>query len=131
MTAARLTRIMLVDDEPDIRTVAKLALEMLGSYTVKDCASGDTALSEIKSFAPQIILLDVMMPNMDGPTTLRALRALPEAKDVPAIFMTAKVQPQEVEQYLSMGAVAVISKPFDPMTLSAQVENAWKQTGGA
>lgn len=116
-----LQRILYVEDEPDIQAVARLALEMVGGFTVKICSSGDEALREAAAFAPDMILLDVMMPGMDGPSTLAALRTLDNLTATPVAFMTAKVQPHEVEQLKALGAVGVIAKPFDPMTLSDQV----------
>lgn len=120
-----LERVLYVEDEPDIQAVAKLALEMVGGFTVKICSSGEEALSEAVGFSPDMILLDVMMPGMDGPTTLENLRQLPSLIDVPVAFMTAKVQPQEVAHYKSLGALDVIPKPFDPMTLAEQVRAVW------
>ena len=121
-----LQRILYVEDEPDIQAVAKLALEMVGGFAVKVCSSGEEALREAEAFAPDMILLDVMMPGMDGPSTLKALRALPSLADVPVAFMTAKVQPAEVAHYRTLGARDVIAKPFDPMTLASQVRAIWE-----
>jgi CheY-like chemotaxis protein len=117
---------MYVEDEPDIRAVARLALELVGGFTVKVCSSGEEALHEAEAFAPEIILLDVMMPGMDGPTTLKSLRALPTLATVPVAFMTAKVQPTEIAHYKALGARDVIPKPFDPMTLASQVRAIWE-----
>lgn len=128
--SVELKRILYVEDEPDIQVVAKLALEMLGGYTLKICSSGADALKQVPDFKPQLILLDVMMPVMDGPSTLRSLRALPEFATTPVIFMTAKVQPGEIAGYKEIGAVDVIPKPFDPMTLSTQVQNIWERCNG-
>lgn len=122
-----LNRILMVEDEPDIQTVARLALETVGGFTVETCDSGEQALTTAPAFAPDLILLDVMMPGMDGPTTLKALRRVPELAEVPIVFMTAKVQPQEVESFMGLGAEAVIAKPFDPMTLADQVRDIWNQ----
>ena len=121
-----LQRILYVEDEPDIQTVAKLALEMVGGFTVKVCSSGEEAVREAEAFAPDMILLDVMMPGMDGPSTLKALRALPSLAELPVAFMTAKVQPTEVAHYKTLGARDVIAKPFDPMTLASQVRAIWE-----
>ena len=121
-----LQRILYVEDEADIQAVAKLALEMVGGFTVKVCSSGEEALREAAAFAPDMILLDVMMPGMDGPTTLKGLREQPSLAAVPIAFMTAKVQPQEISHYKSLGARDVIPKPFDPMTLADQVRAIWK-----
>ena len=127
---AELQRILYVEDEPDIQAVAKLALEALGGFTVKICSSGQEALDSIAAFSPELVLLDVMMPGMDGPTTLKALRAIPEMAHIPVMFMTAKVQPQEVQEYKNMGALDVIPKPFDPMTLAETVKRIWAVAHG-
>jgi len=121
----KLQRILYVEDEPDIQVVAKLALEMVGGFQVMICSDGQQALDTVDSFAPDLILLDVMMPGMDGPTTLQNLRANPATASIPVIFLTAKVQPNEVAQYQALGALNVIAKPFDPMTLAAQVQKIW------
>ena len=121
-----LQRILYVEDEPDIQAVAKLALEMVGGFEVKICSSGEEALEEAEAFAPQLLLLDVMMPGMDGPGTLAALRAISSLAEIPAVFMTAKVQPSEVAHYKSLGALDVIAKPFDPMGLAAEVRRIWE-----
>lgn len=120
-----LQRILYVEDEPDIQAVAKLALEMVGGFTVKICSSGEEALRDAEAFAPDMILLDVMMPGMDGPSTLKALRMLPTLAQVPVAFMTAKVQPSEVQQYRALGARGVIAKPFEPIALANQVREIW------
>lgn len=128
--ADKLMRILYVEDEPDIQTVARLALETLGGFTVEICSSGSEALSKAPGFQPQLILLDVMMPVMDGPATLKMLREMPQFAGTPVIFMTAKVQPSEVAGYKAIGAVDVIPKPFDPMTLSSQVQVIWQRCHG-
>ena len=128
--ADKLTRILYVEDEPDIQMVARLALEALGGFTVEICSSGDEALQRAPGFQPQLILLDVMMPGMNGPSTLGKLRELPQFAATPVVFMTAKVQPDEVAGYKEIGAVDVIPKPFDPMTLSNQVRAIWERCHG-
>ncbi|WP_404360312.1 response regulator [Methylotuvimicrobium sp. KM1] len=120
-------RILYVEDEPDIQTVAKLALEMVGGFTVKTCSSGEEALAEAADFMPDLILLDVMMPGMDGPTTFNRLREQPIIAEIPIIFMTAKIQPSEIADYRSLGAIDVIAKPFDPMTLADQIRIIWEK----
>lgn len=125
-----LKRILYVEDEPDIQTVARLALEVVGDFTLEVCGTGSEALERIAAFNPQLILLDVMMPGMDGPTTLGKLRELPQFVATPVIFMTAKVQPSEVAGYKQIGAVDVIPKPFDPMTLASQVQEIWERCHG-
>ncbi|MEO5572881.1 MAG: response regulator [Gammaproteobacteria bacterium] len=125
MSARELKRILMVDDEADIRTVACLSLEALGGFTVQLCDSGSEAAKTAMAFNPDLILLDVMMPGMDGPSTLKTLRAQTETAAIPVIFMTAKVQAQEVDHYKKLGALDVIAKPFDPMTLAANVSQIW------
>ncbi len=120
-----LERILCVEDEPDIQAVARVALELLGGFQVHLCANGQEALATVPAFVPDLILLDVMMPGMDGPTTLARLRADPASAGIPVIFLTAKVQPEEVRHYQGLGALDVIAKPFDPMTLAAQVRRIW------
>ncbi|MDH5654747.1 MAG: response regulator [Spirochaetia bacterium] len=122
-----LNKILYVEDEIDIQSIAKIALESVGGFSLKVCSSGKEALESISSFAPDMVLLDVMMPEMDGPATLEAIRKLPEYTSIPIIFMTAKVQPSEVEELKSLGAMDVISKPFDPMTLSEQIKQIWEK----
>lgn len=124
---ASLEKILYVEDETDIQEVAKLALEAVGGFEVKLCSSGTDALREAPLFLPDLILLDVMMPGMDGQTTFNELRKIPQLAGKPIIFMTAKVQAQEVERYKEMGALDVITKPFDPMTLSAQIKAIWEK----
>jgi CheY-like chemotaxis protein len=130
MTTSLLSRILLVEDDPDIQAVGRLALELVGGFTVVICSSGQEALQQAPAFAPDLILLDVMMPGMDGPTTLQALRATATTAATPVIFMTAKVQPQERAQYVSLGAVGVIAKPFDPMSLSTTIQGIWSSHHG-
>jgi two-component system OmpR family response regulator len=120
-----LHRILYVEDEPDIRVVAQMALEAVGGFAVIACASGREALSAAPQARADLLLLDVMMPVMDGPSTLKALRELPATAHTPVIFMTAKVQASEVAQYKGLGALEVIPKPFDPMELSAQIQRIW------
>jgi CheY-like chemotaxis protein len=124
-----LTRILYVEDEPDIRMVAQMALQAVGGFTVIACASGQEALDAAPGAAADLLLLDVMMPGMDGPSTLKALRALPATANTPVIFMTAKVQAAEVAVYKGLGALEVIPKPFDPMELSAQIQRIWTERG--
>jgi len=115
-------QVLYVEDEPDIRAVVELALEFEG-FGLVACASGRAALDQAPGLKPDLILLDVMMPDMDGPATLRRLRELPHLADTPVIFMTAKVQANEVAQYKAMGALGVINKPFNPMALADEIRN--------
>jgi len=125
-----LRSLLMVEDEADIREVAKLALEMVGGLQVDACGSGEEAMQRAGQVAPDLILLDVMMPGMDGPTTLKGLRTLPGLARTPIIFMTAKVMQSEVDDYLALGAVDVIPKPFDPMTLADQLKSIWDRLHG-
>lgn len=127
MSARALKRILFVEDDDEIRTIARMVLEKLGGFEVIACASGAEALAAAPGAAADLLLLDVMMPNMNGPSTLKALREIPATARTPAIFMTARVQPAEIAQYLSLGAVDVIQKPFDPMELSANIEEIWSR----
>lgn len=123
-----LEKIMHIEDDLSIQEVTRVALEIVGGITMISCASGAEGLERAEQFAPQLILLDVMMPGMDGPETLAHLRRLPATKDTPVVFMTAKVQDHEIKQYYQLGAVGVIIKPFDPMTLSDQIKAIWAQS---
>jgi CheY-like chemotaxis protein len=120
-----LNRILYVEDEPDIRFVAEMALQAVGGFSVISCASGEEALRAAPQARADLLLLDVMMPGMDGPGTLKALRALAATAHTPVIFMTAKVQAAEVATYKALGALEVIAKPFDPMTLAARIQRIW------
>jgi two-component system, OmpR family, response regulator len=128
MAVSTLKRLLFVEDEPDIQIVARLALEAVGGFQVSICSSGQEALANAPDFGPDLILLDVMMPGMDGLSTLKALRELPMTATTPVIFMTAKVQPYEVAEYKRLGALDVIAKPFDPMRLSATINAIWTRS---
>ena len=123
-----LKRILYAEDEPDIQQLVSLALEIVGGFTLKSCNSGLEVISAVEEFAPQLLLLDVMMPDMDGPKALLKIRKIENYQTTPAIFMTAKVQPHEIQAYLDMGAVDVIAKPFDPMLLATQIGAIWIRT---
>lgn len=122
-----LRSILLVEDDVDILDIAETVLTSHGGYTVEACASGEVAIQKAPVFRPDLILLDVMMPKKDGPTTLKELRTIPALAGTPVIFLTAKVQSKEVTQYLQMGAIGVIPKPFIPMTLCETVLAIWNQ----
>lgn len=115
------SRILYVDDEDDIREVAVMALELDPGFLVRDCGSGRAALAVAAQWKPDLILLDVMMPDMDGPATLAALRAQPETADTPVAFITARAGRDDAERLAALGACGIVAKPFDPMTLAAQV----------
>lgn len=115
-------RILHVDDEDDIREVASFALELDPDITLTSAASGDAALAALDGgLCPDVILLDVMMPHMDGPGTLARIRERPAHHATPVIFMTARAQSREMDHYRALGALDVVTKPFDPMTLAEDV----------
>ena len=123
-------KVLLVDDEPDIRRIAQLSLQRVGRWEVVLASRGAEALELAAREQPDVILLDVMMPVDDGPTTLARLREQPSTAAIPVIFMTAKVLQHEVQRLLELGAAGVIPKPFDPMTLPADVRRVLAAAGG-
>jgi CheY-like chemotaxis protein len=122
-----LNKIMIVEDEEDIRTIVKLALENIGHFQILLCSSGQEAVQNVENFNPDLILLDVMMPMMDGVATLKELRTKTSSSHIPVIFMTARVQPGEITQYLDLGAIDVISTPFNPITLAERLVVIWEK----
>jgi CheY-like chemotaxis protein len=114
-------RVLLVDDEEDIRKIGNVSLAAIGKFETLLAANAEEGIEVARAEQPDVILMDMMMPGMDGLSALAALRAAPNTAQIPVIFITAKVQPSEVEHYLEMGAIGVIRKPFDPMSLSSQV----------
>jgi two-component system cell cycle response regulator len=123
-----LCSILYVDDEPDIRIIVQTALSLAEGLTVHTAASGAQALEMARDLMPDLLMLDVMMPGLDGPGTLRRLRADRALAGIPVIFMTAKAMAEDVDRLRALGAMAVIAKPFDPMQLSRQVLSVWQQT---
>lgn len=117
-------KLLHVDDDADILEIAKMAFEIAGDIDGFQCISGYDALREVNEFIPDVFLLDVMMPGMTGPQTLEKLREMPGLKNVPVIFMTARVSTTDKKELFDLGAIDVISKPFDPLTLSAQIKSA-------
>lgn len=128
--AESLKKILYVEDEPDIAYIARLALETIGGFEVVVCENGNKALLEAPVYLPDLIMLDVMMPEMDGPATLKELRKNPILAQTPVVFMTAKVQPAEISMYKELGAIDVIPKPFDPMTLAERIKVIWSRRSG-
>ncbi|MBR9872020.1 MAG: response regulator [Gammaproteobacteria bacterium] len=122
-----LNKVLYVEDDADIRAIAELALQDVGGFSAKLCSSGAEAVEVAPDFQPDLILLDVMMPEMDGPETLKALRKLEATQTTPVIFMTARIQRTEIEEYLSLGALGVIPKPFDPMTLADEIRRIYQE----
>ena len=122
-----LKRISYVEDEPDIRAVAELALTAIGGVDIDICKDGNEALARVPDYAPDLVLLDVMMPGKDGVSVFKHMKQDARTQSIPVIFMTAKVQRQEIREYLDLGAIGVITKPFDPMTLPDDISKLWEQ----
>lgn len=120
-----LKRIMHVDDDESIRMITSVTLESVGNLEVASCESGFEAQEKFAEFQPQALLLDVMMPELDGPGTLEALKQQADLNDVLVVFMTAKVQKEEVDHLREIGGFDVIEKPFDPMALAEKIQSCW------
>lgn len=125
-----LSRILHVEDDEDILMIARLALADLGGFEVLQCSSGAQAVDQAADFAPDLLLLDYMMPEMNGMQTLKALREKPELAHTPAIFMTAKAMDTVEAEFDGMGVLGRISKPFDPVSLPADIRRIWMQRQG-
>ena len=130
MCVPPLKRILYVEDDPDIQAVAKIALCVMGGLEVQICSTGREALALAPIFSPDLILLDVMLPEMDGLETLKALRQVPDMQATPVVFMTARLGAQEVAGYLEAGALDVIPKPFEAVSLAQRVEALWRRHHG-
>jgi CheY-like chemotaxis protein len=126
MNRTQLKTLLYVDDDPDIREVVNLALGLIEGFIVHLSASGEEALRLIPMVKPDLVLLDVMMPGMDGPSVLCRMKAEREPPHCPVIFVTAKALPREIAQLCELGAAGVIAKPFDPMELGMQVLRMWE-----
>lgn len=111
-------RVLYVDDEDDIREIAVFGLELGGDLEVRSCSGGAQAVQEAAEWRPDLILLDVMMPGMDGPTTMQHIRAQPHCGEIPIAFITARAHSDETRRLMELGAAGVIPKPFDPLTLA-------------
>jgi CheY-like chemotaxis protein len=122
--------VLLVDDEEDILKIARLSLESLGKLTVVTAKDAREGLALAATESPDLILLDVMMPGMDGPSTFLELQRDPRLRAIPVIFMTAKVRRSDIDQFLQSGAVGVIQKPFDPMTLPDEIWRIMRARSG-
>ena len=121
-----LKKILYVEDEADIQAIAQIALEAVGGFEVVMASGCNEALKALESFNPDLLLLDVMMPQIDGPATLQKIRKLPDFTQTPVIFMTARVMPDEIKVLRQQGALDVIAKPFDPMELANQIKQIWE-----
>lgn len=114
--------VLLIDDDPDIRQIGHLSLQVVGGFNVMVVASGAAGVAYAQNNTPDVVLLDMMMPGMDGISTLAELRRIPTMQEIPIVFFTAKVQRTEKERLMSLGAAGVIAKPFDPMTLAQDLK---------
>ena len=128
MQGKDLLKVLLIEDDPDTQIIVKTVLEDMNNLDVIACSSGQEGLRKVHSFKPDLVLLDIRLPDIDGLDTLRALRAQKETAEVPVIFMTA--HPPKMSDYRELGVLHVISKPFDPIVLSLAIETVWKQRFG-
>jgi CheY-like chemotaxis protein len=126
MPAQPLSRICYVEDDPDIRRIVRMSLERIGKLTVEVVGDSTRAVETIIAFKPDLVMLDWMMPVMDGPAVLRKIREHAELKDLPVVFITAKASQRELDELRAMGAVGTISKPFSPKDLPDQLRAIWK-----
>lgn len=122
-TNLRIEKVLLIDDDPNIRKLAQMSLTRVGRWTVTVAGNADEGVSRAVSETPDLILLDVMMPEVDGPTTLGRIRQHEQLVCVPVIFLTAKAQKSELAGYMELGAAGVIIKPFDPLKLPSQIKS--------
>lgn len=120
-----LKRILYVEDQLDIQMIARVALESISHFELKISSSGEDALQCMADYSPQLLLLDVMMPGLDGPQTLERARKIAGFENIPVIFMTAKVLPSEIDSLMALGALGVIQKPFDPVSLGEEIRSLW------
>lgn len=123
-----LKKILYAEDEPDVQTVVEMTIQAMSDYEIKICENGKKLLDCVGDYNPNLILLDVMMPEMDGLTTFKNLQQNENTKDIPVIFMTAKAQVHEVEKFKEIGALGVITKPFDPMSLCDEILEIWNNS---
>lgn len=127
MRQPKLQTILYVEDDADIAQVAEIALVNVGGFDLHSCLSGSEAIHKAKAVKADLLLLDVMMPSMDGRATLAELRKLEVCAKTPVIFMTAKLQAEDLLQYRELGAIGVLAKPFDAMQLAQKVRQLWQE----
>lgn len=123
-----LKKILFIDDDPDIHFLVKLCLEDIPGIELRFALSGEEGIKIAMEFQPELILLDVMMPKMDGIGTIKALKLLPTLVKTPVVFVTARAQRSEIEEYMKLGALDVIIKPFDPIALAENVQQIWRKS---
>ena len=125
MPERALNRICYVEDDEDIQRIVRMSLERIGKMTVEVVGDPTKAIDAIKAFKPDMVMLDWMMPAMDGPTLFRQMKARPETKDLPVVFITAKAAQRDLDELMALGAVGAISKPFSPKDLPDQLRALW------
>ena len=125
MPTQPLSRIVYVEDDEDIQRIVRLSLEKVGKFTVQIVGDPKQAIEAILEFKPDLVMLDWMMPGMDGPTLFRKMRETPEVRDLPVVFITAKASSAEMDELRAMGAAGAISKPFSPKDLPDQLRSIW------
>jgi len=126
MPAQPLQRICYVEDDEDIQKIVRMSLERIGKMTVQVVGDPMLAIEAIKAFKPELVMLDWMMPGMDGPTLYRKMKETPEVRDLPVVFITAKASQKELDELRALGAAGTISKPFSPRDLPAQLQAIWR-----
>jgi len=122
-----LSRILLADDEPDILEISRIALEIVGGFEVEVCNSGTELLRRLPGFKPDLVIIDVLMPDMAGVEVMRAVRLMPEFETTPVVFLTGVIRGDDLETLLASGAAEVILKPFDPMKLADRINGIWEK----
>jgi two-component system OmpR family response regulator len=123
-----LKKILVIDDDEDVLKIVQYCLASISQVELKCALSGEEGIQAALEMEPDLILLDMMMPTMDGMATLQAMQLIPKLQCIPVVFLTAKAQKKEIEQYMASGAVDVIVKPFDPLTLSQTVLQIWEKS---
>lgn len=123
-----LKKILYAEDEPDVQTVVEMTINAMSNYEIKVCDNGKKLLDCVDDYNPDLILLDVMMPEMDGPATFKNLQSSERTKNIPVIFMTAKAQVHEIEIFKESGVLGIITKPFDPVSLCSDIEKIWNES---
>jgi two-component system OmpR family response regulator len=120
-----LQRICYVEDDEDIQRIVRMSLERVGKMTVEVVTDPNTAIGVMREFKPDLVMLDWMMPGMDGPTLFRKMKQLPEIASLPVVFITAKATQRDMEELIALGAAGTISKPFSPRDLPEQLRAIW------
>lgn len=127
MPAQPLTRVCYVEDDEDIQKIVRMSLERIGKISVEVIGDPMVAIEAIRAYKPELVMLDWMMPGMDGPTLYRKMKETPEVRDLPVVFITAKASQKELDELRTLGAAGTISKPFSPRDLPAQLRAIWSK----